>query len=127
MKAEAKMNEAADKAEKEKVEKLNQADSLVFQTEKQLKEYGDKIPAEKKGAIEQAAEKLREALKAQDLAGIDTHMAALNAAWTAASEDMYKATQDGAAQGQPGAEQPHTAEAGAAGDNVTDVPYEEVK
>lgn len=129
MKAEAKMNEAADKAEKEKVEKLNQADSLVFQTEKQLKEYGDKIPAEKKGAIVQAAEKLKEAHKAQDLAGIDTHMAALNAAWTAASEDMYKASQEGGAQGQgqPGAEQPHTADAGAAGDNVTDVPYEEVK
>ncbi|MBL7730539.1 MAG: molecular chaperone DnaK [Chitinophagaceae bacterium] len=126
MKAEAKANEANDKAEKEKVEKLNQADSLVFQTEKQLKEYGDKIPAEKKGAIEQAAEKLKEAHKAQDLAGIDTHMAALNAAWTAASEDMYKATQE---QGgaQPGAEQPHTADAAAGGDNVTDVPYEEVK
>lgn len=127
MKAEAKANEASDKAEKEKVEKLNQADSLVFQTEKQLKEYGEKIPADKKGAIEQAAEKLKEAHKAQDIAGIDTHLAALNAAWTAASEDMYKATQDGGAQ-QPGAEQPHSADAGAtANDNVTDVPYEEVK
>jgi molecular chaperone DnaK len=82
MKAEAKANEATDKAEKEKVEKLNQADSLVFQTEKQLKEYGDKIPADKKATIEQAAEKLKEAHKAQDLAGIDTHLAALNAAWT---------------------------------------------
>ncbi|MBL0307462.1 MAG: molecular chaperone DnaK, partial [Chitinophagaceae bacterium] len=101
MKAEAKANEATDKAEKEKVEKLNQADSLVFQTEKQLKEYGDKIPADKKAVIEQAAEKLKEAHKAQDLAGIDTHLAALNAAWTAASEDMYKSTQEGGAQ-QPG-------------------------
>ena len=127
MKAEAKANEATDKAEKEKVEKLNQADSLVFQTEKQLKEYGDKIPAEKKGAIEQAAEKLKEAHKSQDLGAIDTAMAALNAAWTAASEDMYKSTQDGGAQGQPGPEQPHTADANAGGDNVTDVPYEEVK
>lgn len=127
MKAEAKANEASDKAEKEKVEKLNQADSLVFQTEKQLKEYGDKIPADKKGAIEQAAEKLKEAHKAQDIPAIDTAMAALNAAWTAASEDMYKATQDTGAQ-QPGAEQPHTADAGAGStDNVTDVPYEEVK
>jgi molecular chaperone DnaK len=126
MKAEAKANEAADKTERDRVEKLNQADSLVFQTEKQLKEYGDKIPSEKKVTIEQAAEKLKEAHKAQDLAGIDTHMAALNAAWTAASEDMYKATQGGA---QPGAE------SGAGGGNastasaedVTDVPFEEVK
>ncbi|MGB3154920.1 MAG: molecular chaperone DnaK, partial [Chitinophagaceae bacterium] len=93
MKAEAKANEATDKAEKEKVEKLNQADSLVFQTEKQLKEYGEKIPAEKKTAIETAAEKLKEAHKSQDLAAIDTSMAELNAAWTAASEDMYKNTQ----------------------------------
>ncbi len=125
MKAEAKANEAADKAEKEKVEKLNQADSLVFQTEKQLKEYGDKIPADKKGNIEQAAEKLKEAHKAQDLGAIDTAMAALNAAWTAASEDMYKSTQEGGAQQQGPEGAAHTADAGA--DNVTDVPYEEVK
>jgi molecular chaperone DnaK len=125
MKAEAKMNEAADKAEKEKVEKLNQADSLVFQTEKQLKEYGDKIPAEKKATIEQAAEKLKEAHKAQDIAGIDTHLAALNAAWTAASEDMYKATEGGA---QPGAEQPNAeSQQGSAESKVEDVPFEEVK
>ncbi|MBI5372316.1 MAG: molecular chaperone DnaK [Sphingobacteriales bacterium] len=130
MKAEAKANEATDKAEREKVEKLNQADSLVFQTEKQLKEYGEKIPADKKGAIEQAAEKLKEAHKAQDLAGIDTAMATLNAAWTAASEDMYKSTQEGGAGAQqPGPDgHPHTADAGAGNtDNVTDVPYEEVK
>ncbi len=129
MKAEAKANEATDKAEKEKVEKLNQADSLVFQTEKQLKEYGEKIPAEKKVAIEQAAEKLKEAHKAQDLTGIDTHLAALNASWTAASEDMYKATQEQ----QPGAQQSGADDAqqqqqnAGTGDNVTDVPYEEVK
>ncbi len=128
MKAEAKANEVSDKAEKEKVEKLNQADSLVFQTEKQLKEYGDKIPAEKKTAIEVAAEKLKEAHKAQDIPAIDTAMAELNAAWTAASEDMYKNTQDGGAQ-QPGADGAgqQTADATAGGDNVTDVPYEEVK
>ncbi len=130
MKAEAKANETADKAEKEKVEKLNQADSLIFQTEKQLKEYGDKIPAEKKAAIEHAAEKLKEAHKAQDIAGIDAQLAALNAAWTAASEDMYKATQDaGSAQSgadaDGGAQQ--QAQNSSAGDNVTDVPYEEVK
>ena len=126
MKAEAKANEASDKAEREKVEKLNQADSLVFQTEKQLKEYGDKIPAEKKTAIEQAAEKLKEAHKAQDLAGIDTHLAALNAAWTAASEDMYKATQEQPQAAQPGPDGAGQQTAGAT-DNVTDVPYEEVK
>jgi len=105
------------------------ADSLVFQTEKQLKEYGEKIPAEKKTAIEQAAEKLKEAHKAQDLVAIDATMAALNAAWTAASEDMYKATQENAAGAQPGADGAgqQTADAGAGGDNVTDVPYEEVK
>ena len=131
MRAEAKMNEASDKAEKEKVEKLNQADSLVFQTEKQLKEYGDKIPAEKKTAIEVGAEKLKEAHKAQDLAAIDTAMAELNAAWTAASEDMYKNTQDSGGA-QPGADPstgsgPQTEGATAGADNVTDVPYEEVK
>ncbi|MBL0068158.1 MAG: molecular chaperone DnaK [Chitinophagaceae bacterium] len=127
MKAEAKANEATDKAEKEKVEKLNQADSLVFQTEKQLKEYGDKIPADKKTVIEQAAEKLKEAHKAQDIPAIDTHLAALNAAWTAASEDMYKSTQE--QPQQPGADGAGQQPAGAtaAADNVTDVPYEEVK
>lgn len=130
MKAEAKANEAADKAEKEKVDKLNAADSLVFQTEKQLKEYGDKIPADKKGAIESGVEKLKEAHKAQDIAGIDTAMTALNAAWTAASEDIYKA-QGAAESAQPGADagaQQQGANAGAgSADDVTDVPYEEVK
>lgn len=129
MKAEAKANEASDKAEREKVEKLNQADSLVFQTEKQLKEYGDKIPAEKKASIEQAAEKLKEAHKAQDLAAIDTHLAALNAAWTAASEDMYKATQDQQSGAGDGAQQQAHQNAGASteSDDFTDVPFEEVK
>lgn len=127
MKAEARANEATDKAEREKIDKLNAADSLVFQTEKQLKEYGDKIPADKKSAIESAAEKLKEAHKAQNIAEIDAASAALNAAWTAASEDIYKsqgAAADAAgAQGQPGAGE--GASSGA--DNVTDVPYEEVK
>jgi molecular chaperone DnaK len=130
MKAEAKANEATDKAERERVEKLNMADSLVFQTEKQLKEYGEKIPAEKKTVIEQAAEKLKEAHKAQDAAAIDMAMAELNAAWTAASEDMYKATQEGAQQpGTDGAGNAgqQTADTAAGEDNVTDVPYEEVK
>ncbi|HLG38424.1 MAG TPA: molecular chaperone DnaK, partial [Chitinophagaceae bacterium] len=86
MKNDAKLNEEADKAEKERVEKLNTADSLIFQTEKQLKEYGEKIPAEKKTVIEGAVTKLKEAHKAQDLAAIDTAMTELNAAWTAASQ-----------------------------------------
>ncbi len=128
MKAEAKANEATDKAEKEKVDKLNMADSLVFQTEKQLKEYGDKIPQDKKTVIENAAEQLKEAHKSQDLAAIDTAMASLNAAWTAASEDIYKSQAEGGAQ-QPGADagQQQQNAGAAAGDNVTDVPYEEVK
>lgn len=124
MKAEAKANEAADTIEKEKVEKINQADSLIFQSEKQLKEYADKIPAEKKGAIEAGLEKLKEAHKIQDLAGIDTAMAEMNAAWTAASEDMYKQTQGDAAQpgADAGGEQTQPADS-----KVEDVPFEEVK
>jgi molecular chaperone DnaK len=131
MKAEAKANEATDKAEKEKVEKLNAADSLVFQTEKQLKEYGDKIPQDKKTVIENAAEQLKEAHKNQDLAGIDSAMASLNAAWTAASQDIYNSQQANAGAQQPGenggGQQQQTADTGAGADNVTDVPYEEVK
>src|SRR5437868_214169 len=104
MKAEAKANESTDKAEKERVEKLNAADALVFQTEKQLKEYGDKIPADKKTVIENAAEQLKETHKKQDLAGIDAAMTSLNNAWTAASEEIYKASQQAGAgpQQQPG-------------------------
>ena len=124
MKAEARANEAADKAEREKVDKLNAADSLVFQTEKQLKEYGDKIPADKKANIEAAAEKLKEAHKTQNLTDIETSMTALNAAWTAASEDIYKAQPQPGGDQQPGGP---GAQADAGSDNVTDVPYEEVK
>jgi len=136
MKNDARANEATDKVEKEKIEKLNNADALIFQTEKQLKEYGDKIPADKKTVIENAAQQLREAHKKQDIAGIDAATASLNTAWTAASEEIYKAGQQtgGPQQQQGGAQQPggdngHQNEgAGAgAGDNVQDVPYEEVK
>src|SRR6186713_406448 len=104
MKNEAKANEASDKAEREKVDKVNQADSLIFQTEKQLKEFGDKIPADKKAPIEASLNKLREAHKTQDLAQIDAAVTELNTAWTAASEEMYKATQEqpGAGPQQPG-------------------------
>jgi molecular chaperone DnaK len=127
MKTEAKANEEADKAEKEKVEKINTADSLIFQTEKQLKEYGDKIGADKKAPIEAALNKLKEAHKSQDVAAIDASMTELNTAWTAASEEMYKATQEAQAGAQPGAEAGQGATAGAANDNVEDAQFEEVK
>jgi len=129
MKAEAKANEASDKLARERVEKLNQADSLIFQTEKQFKEFGDKIPADKKGAIETALEKLKEAHKNQDLAAVDTAMAEMNTAWTAASEDIYKAQ---AAAGNAGADASGAGPAGAdnaqkGSETVTDAEFEEVK
>ena len=102
MKDEAEANADSDKKAKEEVEKLNGADALIFSTEKQLKEYGDKIPADKKGAIESGLEKLKSAFSSKDLASIDTAQAELNTAWTAASEDMYKAAAD--AGQQPGAD-----------------------
>ncbi len=102
MRDEAKANEAADNAEKERIDKINNADGMCFQTEKNLKEYGDKIPAEKKTAIENAMNSLKEAVKAQNIADIDKYNAELEAAWHAASEDMAKAAQAGP---QPGAQQ----------------------
>src|SRR5690242_10194529 len=129
MKAEARANEASDKAAREKIDKLNQADSLIFQTEKQLKEYGDKIPADKKAPIEAALNKLKDAHKNQDVAAIDAATAEMNTAWTAASEEMYKATQgqpQGDGQANAGGE-PQGAESNAGGDNVTDAEFEEVK
>jgi len=131
MKNEAKANEATDKLEKEKVEKINGADSLIFQTEKQLKEYGDKIPADKKAPIEAALEKLKTAHKTADLTQIDAATAEMNTAWTAASEDMYKATQDGAgatAGAQPGPDAgAHDGQTQNSESKVEDVPFEEVK
>jgi molecular chaperone DnaK len=129
MKAEARANEAADKEQREKIEKVNQADSLIFQTEKQLKEYGDKLSADKKATIETALNKLREAHKAQDIAQIDAGVAELNAAWTAASEEMYKATQGAQPNGEPqGQPQGQSQGSGAAGEGgVTDAEFEEVK
>ena len=132
MKNEAKANEATDKEAREKVDKVNQADSLIFQTEKQLKEYGEKISADKKAPIESALEKLKTAHKSQDIATIDSTVAELNAAWTAASEEMYKATQEpganGDAQPDAGQQQQGGESAGAnADDNVTDAEFEEVK
>jgi molecular chaperone DnaK len=132
MKAEARANESTDKEAREKVDKINQADSLVFQTEKQLKEYGDKIPADKKAPIETALNKLKEAHKSQDVAAIDAAVAEMNNAWTAASEELYKATQQ-AGGAQPGAEGPagangaHQGANAGGGENVTDAEFEEVK
>ena len=100
MRDEAKANEAADQAEKERIDKINNADGMCFQTEKNLKEYGDKIPADKKGAIETAMNNLKEAVKAQNIADIDKYNAELEAAWHAASEDMAKAAQGGQAGAQ---------------------------
>ena len=103
MRDEAKANEAADQAEKERIDKINNADAMCFQTEKNLKEYGDKIPAEKKSAIENAMNSLKEAVKAQNISDIEKYNSELEAAWHAASEDMAKAAQGGA---QPGAQGP---------------------
>jgi molecular chaperone DnaK len=126
MKNEAKANEESDKKLRDEVEKLNQADALIFQTDKQLKEYGDKIPADKKGSIESAAEKLKAAHQSRDLAGVEVAMQELEAAWTAASEDMYKATQDGGNAG--GAPNGDAGNANAGNDGgFTDAEYEEVK
>ena len=127
MKAEAKANEATDKEAREKVEKLNQADSLIFQTEKQFKEFGDKISADKKEPIEAALTKLKEAHKNQDIPAIDAAMAEMNTAWTAASEEIYKAQQ--AAGPEAGAAGPDAAAGGAQqqNDNVEDAQFEEVK
>ncbi|MFL5787421.1 MAG: molecular chaperone DnaK [Flavisolibacter sp.] len=129
MKAEAKANEESDKKAKEKIEKVNQADSLIFQTEKQLKEYGDKVPADKKGAIESSLNKLKEAHKSQDLNSIDSAVTELNNAWTAASEEMYKSTQQAGAdtQANAGNGQGQGQQQSGPNENVTDAEYEEVK
>ena len=134
MKAEAEANAEADKKEKERIDKLNQADGMIFQTEKQLKEIGDKIPADKKGAIENALAKLKDAHKNQDIPAIDNAMKELNDAFHAASQDMYNAANaQGGAAGASSANSNANANAGAnntnsdSGDNVSDVDFEEVK
>ena len=138
MKNEAQANAEADKKERERIDKLNQADSIIFQTEKQLKEYGDKLPADKKAEIEAALGKLKTAHQAQDIAGIDAAMAEMNAMWQKASEEMYK---NAGAQGGPqGGFDPNNMGGGFQGgnpnqgpqnnggdDTVTDADFEEVK
>jgi molecular chaperone DnaK len=127
MKAEAKANESTDKAAREKVDKLNQADGQIFQSEKNLKEFGDKIPAEKKTVIEGALAKLKEAHKSQDVSSLDKALADLNTAWTAASEELYKAQQGGGAQSGADAHAGGGAQQPNGGETVTDAEFEEVK
>ena len=130
MKAEAQANAEADKKERERVDKINEADSMIFQTENQLKELGDKLPADHKGAIEAALGKLKEAHKAQDLAAIDAAKAELNNAWQTASAQMYQQTgaQPGAGAGfQGGPQQPGAGSSSANNENVQDADFEEVK
>jgi molecular chaperone DnaK len=126
MKAEAKAHESEDKEAREKVDKLNHADSMIFQTEKQFKEFGDKIPADKKAPIETALNKLKEAHKNQDIPAIDAAMAEINQAWTAASEEIYKA-QQAAGGAQPGPDGGTGAQQQGGGETVTDAEFEEVK
>ena len=126
MREEAKANEAADKAEREKIDKINAADSLIFSTEKQLKEFGDKLSEGNKTTIEGALTELKSAHSSQDVAGIDAAMEKLNTAWQSASQEMY--AQGG--EGQPGAQagNPQGNPAGSdAAEDVTDVNFEEVK
>ncbi len=128
MKREAELNADADAKAKEEVEKLNQADAMIFQTEKQLKDYGDKLPADKKGTIETALADLKAAHSAKDISKVDVAMTAINAAWQAASQEMHEAMN--AQQKQEGGDANPNPDQNAnqnGGDNVQDVNYEEVK
>lgn len=129
MKAEAEANAETDRKAKERVDKLNQADSLIFQTEKQLKEYGDKIPADKKKPIEDAIAELKDAHKREDLDAIDSASKKLNDAFQAASQDIYNATQQQGGQqaGQQGGAPNDGGRSGSTEGDVTDVDFEEVK
>jgi molecular chaperone DnaK len=128
MKAEAEANADADKAAKETADKINGADSMIFQTEKQLKEFGDKLSADKKEPIEAALEDLKKAHESKDIAQIDAAMEKINEAWKVASEEMYKAQQEAQAGGAGAADQGQPqGGTDAEGDNVEDVDFEEVK
>jgi len=122
MKEEAKANEEADRKLREKIDKMNQADNLIYTTEKQLREFGDKIPADKKATIENALNELREAHKSEDLKRIDDAMAKLNSAWSAASEEMYRASQTQSNTSNTTTDSQSTSDG-----NVTDAEYEEIK
>ena len=129
MKAEAEQNAAADKAEREKIDKLNQADSMIFTTENFLKDNGDKIPADQKPGIESALQQLKDAHKAADVAAIDAAINNLNSVMQAASAQMYQGA--GGAQPDPNAgfqgADGEQAQGGSTGDNVQDADFEEVK
>ena len=125
MKDEAAANAESDKAEKEKIDKLNAADSMIFQTEKQLKEFGDKLPADKKAPIEAALAKLKEAYAAKDIAAIDAAMEELNTVFQAASQEMYAAANE--QQGAQGGANPNAGAQQGGDEEVTDVDFEEVK
>ncbi len=125
MKNDAKANEEEDKKMRERIEKLNQADGLIFNSEKQLKEYGDKISGDKKAAIESALATLKEAHKEQNIDSLDSAIEALNNAWTAASEEMYAAQQQ--AGGQADANAGGAQEGNNGTSDVADAEYEEVK
>ena len=140
MKAEAEAHAADDKKAKEEIEKINTADSMIFQSEKNLKEYGDKIPADKKEKIEGALNELKAAHSARNVQQIDQAMEKINAAWQSASEDMYKAQQQAGGNPGQGFDPNNMGNAGFTGqqgnpgqqpnngnDDVTDVDYEEVK
>jgi molecular chaperone DnaK len=128
MKTEAEANAEADRKAKEEVEKINQADAMIFQTEKQLKDYGDKLSAVNKEAIQKAISDLKDAHKERNVAKIETTLAVLNTAWQAASEEMYKATQaQGAGTPPPADGSSHENNGQKPEGDVTDVPYEEVK
>ncbi len=127
MKDEAAANAETDRKAKEEIEKLNSADAMIFSTEKQLKEYGDKVPADKKAVIERALGELKEAHKAKDLPRIDKALSDLNAAWQAASQEMYQATQQQGAQSGQQSQAGNTGGKTSKSDEVTDVDFEEVK
>ncbi|HET8735739.1 MAG TPA: Hsp70 family protein, partial [Pricia sp.] len=131
MKAEAEANAETDKQAKETADKLNEADSMIFQTEKQLKEFGDKLSDDKKKPIEEALEELKKAHASKDLAQITPALEKINEAWKTASEEMYKAQADAQQAGEPSdnGEEDTTKSGGNAkeGDNVEDVDFEEVK
>ena len=127
MRADAEANADADKNAKETAEKINGADSMIFQTEKQLKEFGEKLSADKKDPIEAALTELKKAHESKDIAQIDAAMEKINEAWKVASEEMYKAEQEGQAQGAPTGEPSSNGQPKADGDNVEDVDFEEVK
>lgn len=127
MKAEAEANAEADKQAREKANKLNEADSMIFQTEKQLKEFGDKLTDDKKKPIEEALEELKKAFETKDLDVIEPALDKINEAWKVASEELYKAQAEAQQNGSPESDAGSTSEDSGAGDNVEDVDFEEVK